>query len=65
MNTGLTFALSFKFENKHYEGEAVSASSVRSFSANPAFDIFLHNEYEGTITKTGNHWTSDNHFDKG
>ncbi|HEY2725892.1 MAG TPA: hypothetical protein VGI61_01860, partial [Parafilimonas sp.] len=65
MNINQSLALNFDYENKHYEGEAVPASSEQSLSKNPAFDIFINNEYNGTIVKTDDHWISDNHFDSG
>ena len=63
MNTNQSLALNFDYENKHYEGEAIPASSKTSTT--PAFDIYLDNEYNGTIVKTNNRWLSDNHFDNG
>ena len=65
MNADQSLALNFDFENKHYEGEAVPASSKQTSSTNPAFDIFLDDEYNGTIVRTDGHWTSDNHIDSG
>ena len=65
MNTDQSLALNFDYENKHYQGEAIPASSEKSSLANPAFDIFLDDEYSGTIVKTDNRWISDNHFDSG
>jgi hypothetical protein len=63
MNANQSLALNFDYENKHYEGEAIPASSKQSFLTNPAFDIFIDDEYNGTIVKTDDRWTSDNHFD--
>lgn len=65
MNADQSLALNFDYGNKHYEGEAVPAAAKQCTSTNPAFDIFLYNEYNGTIVKTGDHWISDNHFDSG
>jgi hypothetical protein len=65
MDTNQGLALNFDYGNKHYEGEAIPASSKKSSLANPAFDIFLDDEYNGTIVKTDGRWTSDNHFDNG
>lgn len=65
MNFNESLSLNFDYENKHYEGEAIPASSKKSTLANPAFDIFLDNEYNGTIVQTDDRWTSDNHFDHG
>jgi hypothetical protein len=65
MNSKKNIELNFDYQNKHYKGEAVPASSKQASSAYPAFDIFLDDEYNGTIIKTDDHWTSDNHFDSG
>ncbi|MEP6466745.1 MAG: hypothetical protein ABJB05_10590 [Parafilimonas sp.] len=65
MNTDESLALNFDYENKHYEGEAVLASSKKSTETNPAFDIFLGDEYNGTIVETDGHWATDNHLDSG
>ena len=65
MNPKQNIELNFDYQDKHYEGEAVPASSKQTSSSYPAFDIFLDNEYNGTIVKTDDHWTSDNHFDRG
>ena len=65
MNANQSFALNFDYENKHYEGEAVPAAAKQCTLTNPAFDIFIDNEYNGTIVKTDDRWTSDNHFDSG
>lgn len=65
MNSKRSITLNFDYQDKHYEGEAVSASSKQTAALYPAFDIFLDDEYNGTIVKTDDHWTSDNHFDSG
>ena len=65
MNTHEIIALNFDYANKHYEGEAIPASSENASTTCPAFDIFIDDEYTGTIVKTGNNWRSDNHFDTG
>lgn len=64
MNLNQTIPLTFNYRDKHYEGEAIHASS-ESASSCPAFDIFIDNEYTGTIVKSNNKWRSDNHFDSG
>lgn len=63
MNSIQCIHLNFDYMDKHYEGEAIHASSKHN--SLPAFDIFFDNEYNGTIVKTANHWSSDNHFDSG
>ena len=55
--------LEFDYQNKHYKLEAIPASPKRFNASFPAFDIFLDNEYNGTIVKINNGWKSDNHFD--
>lgn len=65
MDTNQGLALNFDYGNKHYQGEAIPASSEKNSTANPAFDIFLDDEYNGTIVETDGHWTSDNHIDSG
>ncbi len=65
MNNNQSLALNFDYENKHYEGEAVPASFKQDASSNPAFDIFLDNEYNGTIVRSNGRWASDNHIDSG
>jgi len=57
--------LDFQYQNKQYHGEAIPSSSKQSTAIFPAFDIFLDNEYNGTIVKSQNQWASDNHFDSG
>lgn len=54
--------LNFNYQNKRYKGEAIAAFT-RLNNDTPAFDIFLDNEYTGTIVKTNDRWISDNHFD--
>jgi hypothetical protein len=63
MNADQSLALNFDYNNKHYNGEAVPAAAKQCTSTNPAFDIFINDEYNGTIVKTDDRWTSDNHFD--
>lgn len=65
MKSKSSIELNFDYGNKHYKGEAIPASAEQSSSTCPAFDIFLDNEYNGTIVKTNGHWTSDNHIDSG
>ncbi len=60
-----TIPLNFQYQDKHYQGEAITSSSKQNSAVFPAFDIFLDNEYNGTIVKAKDHWTSDNHFDSG
>ncbi len=64
MNTTESIKLNFDYQNRHYYGEAVPAYAKQS-NETPAFDIYLDNEYNGTIVKTKDKWTSDNHFDSG
>lgn len=54
--------LNFDYQNRHYNGEAIAAYA-RQNNDTPAFDIFLDDEYSGTIVKTKDRWISDNHFD--
>lgn len=54
--------LNFNYQNKQYNGEAVAAYAKQN-NDTPAFDIFLDDEYNGTIVKTNGRWISDNHFD--
>ena len=56
--------LNFEYADRHYKGEAIQASS-ESTSSCPAFDVFLEDEYTGTVIKTNNTWRSDNHLDSG
>jgi hypothetical protein len=42
--------------------KAISANAKQNNDM-PAFDIFLDDEYNGTIVKTSGRWISDNHFD--
>jgi len=56
------FELNFNYQNKHYNGEAIGAYAKQNNDM-PAFDIFLDDEYNGTIVKTNGRWISDNHFD--
>jgi len=64
MNSSEVIPLKFDYKDEHYEGEAVHASS-KSASSCPAFDIFIDDEYTGTIVKSNNNWISDNHLDSG
>ena len=57
--------LNFYYQDKHYQGEAITSSSKQSTATFPAFDIFLNDEYNGTIVKAKDQWASDNHFDSG
>jgi hypothetical protein len=57
-------ALSFDYANKHFEGEAFPASTPDS-DACPAFDVYLQNEFTGTVIKTDTAWKSDSHLDRG
>jgi len=57
-----TIKLNFNYQNKQYNGEAISAYAKQNNDV-PAFDIFLDDEYNGTIVKTSGRWISDNHFD--
>ena len=65
MNLKQSISLKFDYQDKHYEGEAIPASSEQTASVFPAFDIFFDNEYTGTIVKNHDRWISDNHLDNG
>jgi hypothetical protein len=64
MNATKSIELNFDYQNKHYHGEAVPAYAKQN-NETPAFDIYLDDEYNGTIVKTKDRWISDNHFDNG
>jgi len=64
MNSAEIIPLKFDYKDEHYEGEAVPASPENASSC-PAFDIFIDDEYTGTIVKSNDSWRSDNHFDSG
>lgn len=57
--------LEFDYMNKHYEGEAIPVLANFDNSTVPAFEIYLHNEYNGTVVQQDNNWSLYNFFEEG
>ena len=63
MSSRQSIALSFDYADKHYEGEAFPTTPECDDST--AYDVYLLDEFTGTIIKTNNTWRSDSHLDSG
>ncbi|MBS1746981.1 MAG: hypothetical protein JST21_12490 [Bacteroidetes bacterium] len=63
MNLNQSIPLCFDYEEKHYEGEAYP--STPECADCTAYDVYLQDEFAGTIIKTNSKWLSDSHLDRG
>jgi hypothetical protein len=63
MDSKQSIALSFDYDDKHYEGEAYPSTPEGADCT--AYDVYLGNEFTGTIIKTNNAWKSDSHLESG
>lgn len=57
--------LEFDYLNQHYIGEAIPVLTVSDNLQVPAFEIYLDNEYNGSVVKENNNWSLCNFVEEG